>query len=314
MTLYVLTLALLLAATDSPEPVGMVLTAQGAVTLERDGAKPRRLGAMDLLRAGDRLRAASDGEATVIFLADGGRERLRAKAQATVGPKGCDPADAVERLAGPPLPPAQLESLRELARSSRGAVGVLRGEPPATPQVVTPMYGATVLTDRPALTWLPKEGADSYQVQLLSGDGQRLLWKETTKETRLTYPEKQKPLRPGVKYLWRVAARKGEDPPAEVVDSKFSLATKGEAEMLAKVKPLAGSTDPADQLLAATLYEAHGVSGEALALYEKLAGQRPTEPNFQLALASYYERAGRADRVEAVRAKAKKLGAVPPEP
>jgi hypothetical protein len=311
--MYVLTTALFVLGADPAPPVAMVLTTQGNVTLERDSAKPHRLGAMDLLRPDDRLSAAADAEALLIFLADGQRERLKPKARATVGEKGCKPADAIERQEGAKLPPPQLESLRELARSSRGAVGVLRGEAPPVPLLITPIYGATVLNERPALTWPATKDADIYKVQLLSGDGKRLIWKETTKEPHLAYPDKQKPLRQGVKYLWRVSARKGEDMEMEIVDSKFSIVTKIEAEVLAKLKPLAQSDDPADWLLAAVIYEAHGVYGESLALYEKLAQKQPNEANYQVALASYYERGGRTDKAEAAKEKAKKLGAVLPE-
>ena len=61
------------------------------------------------------------------------------------------------------------------------------------------------------------------------------------------------------------------------------------------------------------LYEEHGVYGEALVVYEKLAAKRPEEANFQLALANYYERGGRTEEATAARSKAKKLGAVVPE-
>jgi hypothetical protein len=313
-----LLLAVTLAALDAdpPPPVAMVLAApKGEVTLERDGTKPRRLRATDLLRPGDRLRAATGASALLIFLDEGRYERLKPNAQATVGDKGCTPADAVEPVAGRKLPPAQLEGLRDLARSSRGAVAVVRGRPPATPQAVTPLYDATVLTDRPALTWRPADKADSYQVQMWSGDGQRLIWREKTTAARLDYPPKQAGLKPGTQYRWRVTVRRGEDEdPTPLVDSKFATAGKEEAEELAAVKPLAASAEEADLLLAAVTYQAYGAYGEALALYEKLAAKEPEEPSFQLALASYYERAGRADQAEAARAKAKKLGAEVPEP
>lgn len=153
-------------------------------------------------------------------------------------------AEAVQRLEGPKLAEANLESLRGLARSSRGAVGVLRGDPPPKPQIVAPLYGATILTDRPALTW-PEVKADAYLVQLFSGaegKDQRLLWKDTVKETRLTYPEKQKPLEFGKLYRWRVTPLKGEDASADpIVESKFLVLTKSEIALLSNLKPLLAS-------------------------------------------------------------------------
>ncbi len=139
-----------------PGPVAMVLTTKGNVTLQRGKHPPRRFGAMTLLQPDDHLGTPADGEATFIFLADGQRERLKPKAQVTVGPKGCTPPDAIERLKTAKLPPANLESLRDLANSSRGAVGVLRGDPPPKPQVVTPLFGATIQTDRPSPGSMPR--------------------------------------------------------------------------------------------------------------------------------------------------------------
>jgi hypothetical protein len=293
-------------------PVAMVLTTKGTVTRER-GKDQQPLRAMDVLRPGDVLQAA-DGEAVLVLLDDGRRERLQPKSRATVSAKGCTPATAVERLENVKLSPAQLAGLRDLARSSRAGVGVLRGEPPATPQVVTPMYSTSILGTQPTFSWPPVDKADRYEVQLWSGDGQRRIWRVPTTAARLAYPEKQPALKPGTKYLWRVTARMGEDKDlGQVVDSKFSTATKAEAEELAALKPLAASADVADVLLAAVTYEAHGVHDEALALYVKLAEKLPTEANFQIALASYYERGGLTDQAKAAREKAKHLGALLPE-
>jgi hypothetical protein len=314
MLTFVLTGALCVLGADAVSPVAMVLTTKGEVTLERDESKPRRLRRTELLRPGDRLGAAADAGAVLIFLEEGHYERLKPKARATVGDKGCTPAEAVEPIEGKKLPPAQLESLRDLARSSRGAVAVLRGRPPATPQAVTPLYDATVLTTRPTLTWQPGEKVESYQVQVWSGDGQRRIWRATTTAERLEYPPKEPALKPGTKYLWRVTARGAKDEDlGQLVDSKFSTAGKEEVEELAALKPLAASADEADLLLAALTYQAYGVYGEALALYEKLAAKQPDEPSFQLALASYYGRAGRTKEAAAAREMAKKLGAKLPE-
>jgi hypothetical protein len=309
MLTFLLPSVLCLLADKPAPPVALVLTVSGAITLEQKGVKPCRLGAGDLLRPGDRLAAGPDAEALLVFWDEERYERLKPKARATVGAKGCKPVEAVERVEGKKLPPAQVESLRELGRSGRRAGADLRGRPPATPQRVTPLYGATVLTDRPAFTWRPAEKVDSYRVELWSGDGRRRLWRATTTAARLDYPPKEAALKPGLGYQWRVMARRGEDEdPDPVVDSKFSTATKTEAADLAAVKELAAGDNHADLLLAAVMYEEHGVYGEALAVYEKLAAKRPEEANFQLALGNYYERGGRSEEAAAARAKAKKLG------
>jgi tetratricopeptide (TPR) repeat protein len=298
---------------DDPvaEPVAMVLTIKGTVALQRGKAASPRVGAMTLLRDGDKI-TVKDGEVMYVLLADGQRERLAAKAQATLGPKGAAPAEAAQRLKGPKLSAANLENLLDLAKSSRGALGVLRGEPPAKPLVVTPLYGATVLSNRPTLTW-PDTKAEAYLVQLFSGSEgkeQRQLWRAQVKETRLAYPEKEKPLQFGLKYRWRVTPLKGDDASADpIVESKFLVLTKLEIKLLANIKPLEDSKDAADLVLATVSYEAHGVYDEALRLYQRLAELAPDEANFQVALASYYDRAGRKDLADKARARAKKLGA-----
>jgi hypothetical protein len=156
--------SLVLAAADPAHPVAMVLTTGGAVRLERGKDPPQPLRTMDLLRPGDSLTTA-DGEAVLVFF-DGRRERVKPQATISITPKGCTPGRAIEILPAAKMSAESLESLRELARSSKAGIGVLRGDNPPTPQVVTPMYGATVLTDRPAFTWPVADWAEGYVPQL----------------------------------------------------------------------------------------------------------------------------------------------------
>src|SRR5262249_29572815 len=67
------------------------------------------------------------------------------------------------------------------------------------------------------------------------------------------------------------------------------------------IAALAASKDPADQLLAAALYEDFEVHDEALALYEKAALSRPDEPHLLLARIGLCGKAGdtaKADRLQ----------------
>ena len=274
-----LAVALLLAA-QTMEPVAMALTAKGMVTYERDQEKPRHLGAMTLLRPGDRVQVPEGGEVMLVFLQDGHRERLKPGTKATVDANGCAPMQSVDRLDNVKLSPANLTSLRELARSGRGGVGVLRGDPPAKPQIVTPLYGAAILSDRPLLTWKDFPKAENYQVVLLSGregPDEQVLWRTETKDTRAPFPDKAKSLAFGLKYRWRVVAKLGADEEQQVINIKFFLVTRDEAKTMALLEPLAKSDSPADLLLAAVCYEAHGIFGEALRVYERLAELVPDE-------------------------------------
>jgi hypothetical protein len=311
-------LALLSVGGDPPPaPAAMVLTVKGDARLERGEEKPQSVWAMLLLRTGDRVRVPGGGEVTLVLLGDGRQQRIKAGATVKVAAKGCEPVTAVERVKGPQLSPTNLSRLHEMARSSRGGVGVLRGDPTVRPQLLTPMHGTVILGDRPTFSWPSVSWAEGYRVQLLSGvEGrdERVLWRAATKEPRVPYPEKEKPLVAGRKYRWRVYAFKGEDKEEVVVSSKFSTLTKEEAEALAGMKALAAGESQADLLLAAAVYESYVVYEEALKRYERLAEMAPMQPGFQVALASYYERAGRPDRAKAARERAKKLGATFPEP
>jgi tetratricopeptide (TPR) repeat protein len=222
------------------------------------------------------------------------------------------PAEAALRLEDRKLSPDYLEGLRDHIKSSRGAIGVIReGDTNTKPPVVTPMYGTTITNARPAFSW-PDTKAEAYLVQLLSGaqgKDERVLWKAVAKEAHLPYPDGKSGLQLGNLYRWRVTPLKGDDASAEpIVESKFLVLTKGEIKLLSEIKPLTESQDAADLLLAAVAYEAHGVYDQALGLYERLAKLSPNEPSFQVALASYFERAGNKERADKARARAKQLG------
>jgi hypothetical protein len=308
----VLLLGCVLAVAADEPPASVALVLQGTrVELQRGKKRASPLRPNALLRPGDRLKAATDGTAVLVFLADGHRERLRPGQEATVGEKGCRPEKAVELLPVPALAPANLEALRDLCRSARAGIGVPRGNPPEAPPHVRPLHGAAVATTRPELSWPAEDKAEGYRLEMLSGaEGreQRRPWQATTKAPHLAYPEKEKPLDTGKRYRWRVRPLHGEEAGEPIVQSQFQVLTEEEIQDLAEVKRLVDSKAPEDWLEAAALYEAHGIHDEVLRLYERLARARPEEPAFQRALANYYARAGRPDLARAARERANKLG------
>jgi tetratricopeptide (TPR) repeat protein len=174
------------------------------------------------------------------------------------------------------------------------------------------MHGSWVLTDHPTLAWPVVPKAASYRVEMLTGaEGreERLLWKAVTQETRLPYPEEEKVLKCGLKYRWRVIAQFSEDKEESIVSSKFFVLSEDQITDLARLKWLVAGDNPDDWLLAAVVYESYGAYNKALPLYEKLVKQWPEARNLHLALASYYEKAGRKDKAKEEREQAKKLGA-----
>jgi tetratricopeptide (TPR) repeat protein len=166
-----------------------------------------------------------------------------------------------------------------------------------------------VLTLRPTLTWDAVPKAKGYEVELRDGNGNKVLWREKADKPLLEYPAKRNPLEYSASYQWKVTAKLGgeDDPTYEA--SVLLVVTKDEAKELDELKKLVESKDATDWLLAAVMYEAHGVYTEALALYEKLTRDFPKQANYHKALANYYERAGRTEEAEKERKEAKKLGA-----
>jgi hypothetical protein len=308
-----LTIALLLLLSATPRtPVAVVAAVKGSVTLRHHGRPARPAAVMDPLYAGDRLAAPAEGGATVIFFANEHRERLKPKAQATVGTSGCSPAGAVEPLK--PLPRGASENLAGLlgmGASGRAGATVARDPnlPPDPPRV-TPMFGATLLDDRPTFTWPAFAGATGYRIHLVTGGG-KPVWGATTAEPRLPYPESEKPLARGREYSWYVKATvNGAEQLG--VESRFAVILAAERVALAPLERLAASQDPADLLPLVIAYQRSGVYEETLALYERLAQLQPDAPFFPAAMSSLYERAGRPDDAKAARERAARLGYVFP--
>lgn len=304
-TLLLATLVLL--PPPGAAPVGIVLTVQGAASLERGNEKGRPVAAAELLYAADRLRTAQGAEARLVFFHDGHRERLKPGSRATVSAKGCTPAEAVEPLPSKKPSAANLESLRGLARSERAAVRVAYMR-----MLKSPLEGSRVLTLTPKFSWIPAARGASYQVELRTGDGKATLWRATTQGWILPYPEQQKPLEYGESYRWRVTVRLPAGGAKEVVGGRFQVATEAEGEELALVQPLATSKDSRHLLFAAATYDAYGVFDEALDLFDRLAHTYPEEAHFQRALAAYYERAGDKATARRARERARQLEATGP--
>src|SRR4029078_412377 len=140
-------------------------------TLERVNSKITPARPMDLLNVHDKLKSEAGSEVVLVYLADGHREQIPAKATVTIGKAGCEPESAVKRLSSLKPDNGFQAGLDGIKQRGRGAATVLRGDRRA-PQL-SPISGATVITDRPTLAWQPVPHATKYQIELLSsGTGQ----------------------------------------------------------------------------------------------------------------------------------------------
>lgn len=310
----------LLAAPEPKLPVAVIDSAR-ATTVQRGTAK-LAASESDVLWPGDALAVSEKGELTFTLLTDGRRLRLKPGKNATLSEKGVEPADAVEEAPGP-RPNAQLlKMLRESYRSrasSGAAMGVGRGPEDGVDSSkargVSPFTASRVATDHPTLSWPAASGAKAYRVQvcvfLALENAPKPLWTSVTTEPHLAYPEEEKVLTPGGKYLWTVTAVRDAGKDEQIVEASFFTMTERELERLAQVQRFAAGSDPSGWLIAADAYDAARVYGKALPLYEKLAAHSPRVAGYQLALAAYYTRAGRDAEATKALERARELSADP---
>jgi hypothetical protein len=295
MSLLILTLTLLVAASDKPESVAMVLSVQGDVNL-----RP-----MDLLRIGDLVRVPASGSVRLVFLADGHRETLGPGGKVKITESGGTPAEAVKREKSK-LPASHLDGLRTLAASARAGVSRVR-DVDAAPPPVSPIAESIVLSNRPDFAWAAVRGVEQYDVQLFRGDVDRkesLVWTSRAATEHCEYPKDRPALGRGEMYTLKVV--QGKD---VVAKGKFTVATEDEARDFESIRKLSQSPDVADRLLAAMLFEAGLVYDESHRLFESLVKESPKEPWVLLASARHLARMGRNEEAKALEKKALTLAA-----
>ena len=291
--------SMLLVAQARPRPAALVLDLAGSVKILPAEGPPKRAEVCDLLYPGERLAVPADGSATLAILGVGAQERVKPGSEATVGPQGCTPPEAVAQHKAQPRGVAEtLKGLRPAPDDSRKAGAIFRGpdDPTEAPPAVTPIYGSVVASDRPALAWGAVAEAKGYRVKLLSSAG-RELWRAETPEPRLAYPKGQQALQRGYVYRWEVSDAKGRP----VTASTFAVATESQFQRLAELPSPEAKEDRAELLAAALAYTKLGAYAEALATYERLARLAPEVSAYQAALADIYARAGRPDAARAAR-------------
>ena len=268
----------------------MVLDVKGRVEVKPAEGKPERVVIGSLLYPGERLVVPVDGAATLAILCVGAQEQIQPGSEATVGPRGCSPPGAVAaRKEQARAVAATMRNVKPLLDDSRTAGKVLR-DTPENPPAITPIFGATVTSDRPSLAWPPGKEAKGYRVKLLSSAG-RELWRVETKETHVAFPEGKKALQRGYVYRWEVTDE-GFRP---VASGEFSVATQSELKQMADLRALSEGSNRADQLAAVLAYQRLGAYTEALALLERLTKEAPEESLYRRELAELYRLAGRPE-------------------
>jgi hypothetical protein len=281
--------------------VAAVVAARGGVAVRAADGTTYQAELGTLLAPGARVTVPAGSSAMLVYFAGGVRERVKPSKEVTIGKDGGAPADAVERLK--PVPATVAPILRGLRTvpGRRSGLTVARSEvPPGGAPAVTPIDDATVLTDRPALSWPSSANAKSYRVRMTVDGSGRVVWEANAPGPRLAYPEAKPPLTRLRRYIWKVSDDSGKP----VAEGHFFVASEIRARAAADLAALASADDPVDVLTAALGYEALGALDNALAAYERLAKLNPDERAYSYALADLYNLAGRLEEAKAARASA----------
>ena len=297
--------AALVTAQPEPVPAAMVLATKGEVTLTRQDGDSRPARVMDILYVDDTLNV--EGEARIVVLADGHKEKLTG--EVTVTEQGASPDDRVTREPGN-LSESHLAGLKKLARSGRGGVVVPRGDQDESEPSRTPMKGETLLDTRPSFSWADTEPPFGYVFTLsreTEGGSEQVWQQDMILEPTLEYPEDREPLERGTEYRWRVGGVLGGGDTETYLSLRFRVASEEEAAQAKELRQLAESDNPDDWLLAATTLDSMGMYNPARELFRKLVTKFPKEPAYLMALAAYYERSGDLRQAKAIVKEAESL-------
>jgi formylglycine-generating enzyme required for sulfatase activity len=165
-------------------PLAMILEARGRVQLVSTRDDRQRPISQALLYAGDRLSLGEDGRVRLVVLSDLHQEWLRPGREATVGRKGCEPADAIDAIAEPTE-----EVLMTFVRLPKGAFfmgwdGRKKGVKTEIPEDfemavhdVTQGQWQALMGENPS--WFSRFGGGRNEVKALSDEELKLLPVET---------------------------------------------------------------------------------------------------------------------------------------
>jgi len=167
-----------------------------------------------------------------------------------------------------------------------------------------------IRTLRPTFTWQSNVPTDKFKVELFDRIG--LLWARESNQTRLEYPEGEKPLSRGETYFWKVKGI-GLTESYESARAGFSVIAERNLAMVQRQEQnlkdafsddLTGSSY---DFFAGTLYQQHGLLEESIAKFEAVAQRHPDAPTVYEVLGKLYKDVGLKDKSIAALQKALKL-------
>ena len=291
---------------DPPKAVARILELKGSVVIKNATGKPRPAVVFGTVFEGDTLAVTEGAVAVLVFRQDGHAERLKVARSFTASAQGCGPKGDVETVMTNArrqmLVAKGLQRLPELGLMD--AISIPRSGPSQiVPPRISPIHGATLLTQTPVFTWPAAEQAAEYSVVVFNGNLRH--WSASAAKSELTYAGPV--LKPSRTYRWEVVA-KSSGKVQTIGQGEFTIATADQISEAQEIKELAVGEDVMGLALAALSYERLGLFAEALSVYERLAKLAPETSPFHAALADLYEKAGRQDDSVQARARAEKLG------
>ncbi|MBS1826224.1 MAG: zf-HC2 domain-containing protein [Acidobacteria bacterium] len=194
---------------------------------------------------------------------------------------GIDPSGNLVGFAGTPDSAAQIKALLQdgtlaiapLPDGVRTPATTFLGPEKATPAFVpTAPLARIVLSDRPAFSWTPLDGAQSYRVQVMDDQFQPLA---DSGEQQTTTWRPAAPLPREKVLIWQISARQNgkllRTPQPPLPEARFYIASQAAADRIAA----ASSRQPVSHLELAVLYANAGLKEEAQQELRALATTNP---------------------------------------
>ena len=241
---------------------------------------------MDFLSPGDGVDVPKGAVLVLNYLDAGQREAITGPAKLTVGQgqstltQGAPAQVKREKLDY--MPAKAKVSLAEAQNFGNVAFRDVAAKPSPPAIKVLSLSGTAVLPGtKPALSWLPVEGADGYAVALKDESGAEL-----ARVPSAASPWSPDPtlLSPGRTLSWTLTAQKDGQAQAEAKGEFTVLSKEGAASLKAeegrlKAKRPAGSLE--GQLFLSLLYQSYGLNDAAAGVLQDLARKNPGNPGIK---------------------------------
>lgn len=254
-------------AASADGAVGMVLDVQGTGQISEKGATSK-LQLLAYLKPHTQVTLEAGSKASLSLYSTRSIYQIAGPAKVEIG------ADKLTVLQGkPPAVKPVAEKLVLAAEASNMTAGAYRMRSITVPRIVgvTPENGAVLLTNRPVFSWDAIEATD-YAVSVRD-DADQLIAKGTAHDASWQLPP-DIALNYGDVYSWTVTYTSAKDGKNYSASGEFSIASKGEVDKIAELKPAADA--PVEEwVLYAAMLQGKRMVHDARMIWQQVAKQRP---------------------------------------